>query len=143
MVNYPISFTSDSEASSGEDEWSLETGEGLKTSMSVPQDFGGDKTYPSPEDLFSASIQTCMLATFKTVAERKGLTYSRIKVEAEINLDRGEDSRPVMKEGKIDMHVKGIENKKKAEKVAEAAEKNCFIHNSVNTDVRTNFKFTR
>lgn len=143
MVNYPITFTSNSEASSEDHKWSLETGEGLKTSMSVPEDFGGDEKHPSPEDLFSASIQTCMLATFKTVAERKGLTYERIEVEAEINLDRGEDSRPVMKDGKIEVSVTGVENTEKAEKVAEAAEKNCFIHNSVKTDVKTEFKFTR
>jgi len=34
-----------------------------------------------------------------------------------------------------------LDDHDKAEKVAEAAEKNCFIHNSVKTDVRTNFEF--
>jgi len=142
MVNYPISFKSNSEASSEDNKWSLETGEGLKTSMSVPEEFNGDEEHPSPEDLFSASIQTCMLATFKTVAERKGLIYEKLEVEAKINLDRGEDSRPVMKNGKVHIDVIGIENTEKAKNVAQAAEKNCFIHNSVKTDVKTEFKFT-
>ncbi len=141
MVNYPVNFQSKSNAYDGEEKWSLETGEGLQTDMSVPEEFGGDDENPSPEDLFSASIQTCMLGTFKTVAERKELNYERIEVEAEINLDRGENSRPVMKDGKIDIIVTGVENTGKAEKVAEAAEKNCFIHNSVKTDLETSFSF--
>lgn len=141
MVNYPVDFSSESKAENGEKTWSLETSEGLKTEMSVPEEFGGDKKNPSPEDLFSASLQTCMIATFKTIAERKGLEYEKIESEAIVTLDRGEDSRPVMKNGEINLEVKGVEDEKKAEKVAQATEKNCFIHNSVKTDVRTNFEF--
>lgn len=141
MVNYPVEFNSESVAENREKKWSLETGEGLQTEMSVPEEFGGDNEYPSPEDLFSASLQTCMTATFKTIAERKGLEYENIVAEASVNLDRGEDTRPVMKDAEINLNVIGVDNYSKAEKVAEAAEKNCFIHNSVKTDVRTNFEF--
>lgn len=143
MVDYPVKFQSKSNAYSGEEKWSLETGEGLKTDMSVPEEFGGDKENPSPEDLFSASIQTCMLATFKTVAERKSLEFEEIVSEGSIRLDRGEDSRPVMKDGKIELKIKGVNNEEKAQKVAQAAEKNCFIHNSVKTDVKTEFQFEK
>jgi len=142
MVDYPVKFSSESKAEQGEKKWSLETDEGLKTKMSVPEEFGGDSENPSPEDLFSASIQTCMIATFKTIAERKNLEYNRIESEAEVTLDRGKDSRPIMKKAEINIEVKGIKDKEKAEKVAEATEKNCFIHNSVKTDVRTSFEFT-
>ena len=141
MVDYPVEFSSSSEAEKGEEEWNLETGEGLETDMTVPEEFGGDSENPSPEDLFSASLQTCMIATFKTIAERKNLGYDRISSEASVNLDRGDDSRPVMKEAEINLEVKGVEDQKKAEKVAQATEKNCFIHNSVKTDVRTSFEF--
>ena len=141
MVDYPVKFTSRSEAEKGEENWHLETDEDLKTEMSVPKEFGGDNAKPSPEDLFSASLQTCMIATFKTIAERKNLEYEKLFADASVKLDRGEDSRPIMKEGKIDLRVEGISEKEKAEKVAQAAEKNCFIHNSVKTDVKTNFEF--
>ena len=141
MVDYPVEFNSRSDAEKGEEKWRLETDEGLKTDMTVPEEFGGDSENPSPEDLFSASLQTCMIATFKTIAERKNLIYDRISSEASVNLDRGEDSRPVMKEAEIDLEVTGIEDQGKAESVAQATEKNCFIHNSVKTDVRTNFEF--
>ena len=141
MVDYPVEFSSESEVKKEDEKWSLETDEGLETEMSVPEDFGGDEKNPSPEDLFSASLQTCMIATFKTIAERKDLEYREIESEARLKLDRGEDSRPVMKEGEINVVVKGVQDTEKAEKVAQAAEKNCFIHNSVKTDVRTSFEF--
>jgi organic hydroperoxide reductase OsmC/OhrA len=142
MVDYPISFNSVSEATNEENEWSLETGEGLHTEMSVPKEFGGGEEKPSPEDLFAASIQSCLLATFKTIAERKALDYEKIESRAEINLDRGEDSRPIMKNGKIELDIKGVEDKYKALEVAESAEKNCFIHNSVKTDIETEINFS-
>jgi len=141
MVNYPVKFNSRSEAENGEKTWHLETDEGLETAMSVPEEFGGDRENPSPEDLFSASLQTCMIATFKTIAERKGLEYEEIVSEGSVTLDRGEDSRPIMKEADINLEVSGVKDQEKAEKVTQATEKNCFIHNSVKTDVRTEFEF--
>jgi organic hydroperoxide reductase OsmC/OhrA len=141
MVDYPVEFNSKSQAEKKDEDWHLETDEGLKTEMSVPEVFGGDKENPSPEDLFSASLQTCMIATFKTIAERKGLEYEEILSEASVTLDRGEDSRPIMKEANINLEVSGVKDQEKAEKVTQATEKNCFIHNSVNTDVRTEFEF--
>ena len=143
MVDYPIEFRSESKTDKGDSKWSLKTSEGLETEMSVPKEFGGDEEKPSPEDLFSASIQSCMIATFKTIGKRKNLSYDSIESEARIILDRGDDSRPVMKEGEIDVIVKGVRDEEKASKVASAAEKNCFIHNSVKTDVRTSFEFER
>jgi len=141
MVNYPVKFNSRSEAENGEKTWHLETDEGLETAMSVPEEFGGDRENPSPEDLFSASLQTCMIATFKTIAERKGLEYEEIVSEGSVTLDRGEDSRPIMKEAEINLELSGVKDQEKAEKVTQATEKNCFIHNSVKTDVRTEFEF--
>jgi organic hydroperoxide reductase OsmC/OhrA len=141
MVEYPINFSSESQAESEEKSWTLKTDEGLQTQMTVPEEFGGDNKKPSPEDLFSASLQTCMIATFKSIAERKGLEYEEIVSEASVTLDRGEDSRPIMKEAEINLEVSGVKDQEKAEKVTQATEKNCFIHNSVKTDVRTEFEF--
>jgi organic hydroperoxide reductase OsmC/OhrA len=141
MVEYPINFSSESQAESEEKSWTLKTDEGLQTQMTVPKEFGGDNKNPSPEDLFSASLQTCMIATFKSIAERKGLEYEEIVSEASVTLDRGEDSRPIMKEAEINLELSGVKDQEKAEKVTQATEKNCFIHNSVKTDVRTEFEF--
>ncbi len=109
--------------------------------MTVPEEFDGSDDNPSPEDLFSASIMTCVVATFKSIAERKNLKYSEISAEAEGVLGRGEDTRPIIKEAEIQVQVTGVEDEKEAENVADATRKNCFIHNSVKTDVTTSFEF--
>lgn len=141
MVEYPVEFNSEIEADKSGEKWSLETGEGLETEMTTPVEFGGDEQYPSPEDLFTASVLSCMVATFRNIAERKQLQYDKISSNAEIRLDRGEDSRPVMKEGEISMEVEGVEDLEKAEQVGDAAEKNCFIHNSIKSDVTVDIEF--
>lgn len=118
--------------------WSLKTEERLETEMSVPEEFGGDNELHPRIPI----IQTCMIGTFKTIAERKNLDYDVIEAEASIDLDRGDDSRPVMKNGETNVEIKGIKDREKAKKVIDAAEKSCFIHNSVKTDVKTNFELT-
>ena len=141
MIDYPIFFNGESLAKEGDKYWKLETAENLKTEMSVPEQFGGSDDRPSPEDLFTASIQTCMIATFKSIAERKELEYSSVETEIEASLERGDDTRPMIKTADIQVKVTGIEDKDKASKVAEATEKNCFIHNSVKTKIQTEYNF--
>lgn len=142
MVNYPVDFEAKAEASQDSDDWSLATLEGLETEMSTPEDFGGDSENPSPEDLFNASLSSCILATFKITAERKDLDYQKITVNSKTSLDRNEDGRPVMKSAELQVEVKGVSDIELAKEVARITEKNCFIHNSVKTDVNTDFEYT-
>lgn len=142
MVNYPVDFEAKAEASQDSDDWSLATSEGLETEMSTPEDFGGDSENPSPEDLFNASLSSCILATFKITAERKDLDYQKITVNSKTSLDRNEDGRPVMKSAELQVEVKGVSDIELAKEVARITEKNCFIHNSVKTDVNTDFEYT-
>lgn len=140
MVKYPVNFEAEVEYSGGEN-WNLETEEGLETAMSVPEEFGGDAEKPSPEDLFNASLASCILATFKVTAQRKELQYDKINSNCSTSLDRGKEGRPIMKEAEIKVSVEGVSDQELAEKVGKISEKNCFIHNSVKTDVRTEFEF--
>lgn len=142
MVNYPVDFEAKAEASQDSDDWSLATLEGLETEMSTPEDFGGDSENPSPEDLFNASLSSCILATFKITAERKDLDYQKITVNSKTSLDRNEDGRPVMKSAELQVEVKGVSDIELAKEVARITEKNCFIHNAVKTDVNTDFEYT-
>jgi|AntDeeMetagen285_2_1112576.scaffolds.fasta_scaffold11436_2 organic hydroperoxide reductase OsmC/OhrA len=141
MVEYPVSFSSESETGKKEEKWSVKTGEGLETEMSVPEEFGGDSENPSPEDLFNASLSACIIATFKITAERKGLEFSNVELDSETFLDRNEEGRPVMKNAEIVVEVYGTKDEKLGEEVAQITERNCFIHNSVKTDVDTKFNF--
>ena len=140
MVNYPIEFRAEIQDDKGE-EWKLETEENMETFMSAPEEFGGDSENPSPEDLFNASLASCFLATFKVTAQRKGLNYEKITSESSTKLDRDEDGKPMMKEAKITVNIEGASDHDLGREIGEIAEKNCFIHNSVETEVNTEFKF--
>ena len=140
MADYPVRFQAEV-SDDGDDTWSLETDENLETDMSVPEEFGGNSDNPSPEDLFNASLASCILATFKVTAGRKGLKYEEISSECVTELDRGEDGRPIMKKAEITVKIKGSSDRELAEEVAEISEKNCFLHNSVKTNVETSFEF--
>lgn len=142
MVDYPVSFKAKVEAEESSENWSLNTEENLGTEMSTPIEFGGDSGNPSPEDLFNASLASCMVATYKITAQRKGLDYSNIEGKCETQLDRNEDGRPVMKRSQIDITVEDVSDIDLAEEVGQISENNCFIHNSVKTDVETSFEFT-
>jgi|GEM_PF-526519 len=141
MVDYPLNFKAESQAEKEEKKWRLKTDEGLKTEMSTPEKFGGSSTNPSPEDLFNASLNTCILATFKITAERKNLEYETLEVNSDTSLARNDDGRPVMRESDIEVGVFGITDRELALEVAEICERNCFIHNSVKTEIKMNFKF--
>jgi len=141
MVEYPVSFSSESETGKKRRKMVCKTGEGLETEMSVPEEFGGDSENPSPEDLFNASLSACIIATFKITAERKGLEFSNVELDSETFLDRNEEGRPVMKNAEIVVEVYGTKDEKLGEEVAQITERNCFIHNSVKTDVDTKFNF--
>ncbi|AOV94794.1 hypothetical protein AQV86_02610 [Nanohaloarchaea archaeon SG9] len=141
MIDYPITFKGESETRKEEDKWSLETSENLKTQMSPPKEFGGSDENPSPEDLFTASIQTCVTATFKSIADRKDLTYRKIETEIKASLERGTDTRPMIKNAEITVKVTGVKDKEKASEIASATEKNCFIHKSVKTQIKTEYNF--
>ena len=88
MVEYPVNFGSNTSEKSDTEIWNVKTDEGLETKMSFPEEFGGSSSEPSPESLFTASIETCFVATFKMVAKRKGIDYEGIESEAVVHLDR-------------------------------------------------------
>ena len=139
MVDYPVKFSSESRFQIEQKGWETKSPEGLKLEMAAPEEFGGSKEEPSPETLFCASLDSCVAATFKAIAERKGLNYTEVLTGTSAVLDRGEDSRPMIKEAEVDVEVKGVEEVEKAEGIAQATEKNCFIHHSIETEVDMSF----
>lgn len=142
MVEYPVNFDAEAESSSEEKGWKVSTAEGLEREMATPEEFGGDNENPSPESLFTASLTSCILATFKVTAQRKDLEYGRVKVDGTAKLERGEkEGRPFMKEAELEITVTEVSDDELAEEVAEITDRNCFIKNSIQTDVQTDFKF--
>ncbi len=63
-----------------------------KPSLEVtpPPEFHGPEDKWSPEDLFSASISSCFILTFKAIASFKKLEWSEIEVKVDAKLEKTE-----------------------------------------------------
>ena len=105
--------------------------------VATPPEFKGHENIWSPEDLFVASANICLMTTFLAVAERAGLPFISYESEAEGTLELVEGKfqftaitlKPV-----ITLPVGG--DAAKARELIEKAEANCLISNSMKAHVK-------
>ena len=104
--------------------------------VATPPEFKGHEGIWSPEDLFVASANVCLMTTFLAVAERAGLAFSSYESTAEGRLE--------FVEGKFQftaitikpsITLKSGEDAVKARELIEKAERNCLISNSMKATV--------
>ena len=104
--------------------------------VATPPEFKGHDGIWSPEDLFVASANICLMTTFLAVAERAGLVLTRYRSEAEGRLE--------LVEGKFQFTAMTIKptitipaggDAAKATELIEKAEANCLISNSMKAKV--------
>ena len=103
--------------------------------VATPPEFKGHEGIWSPEDLFVASANVCLMTTFLAVAERAGLAFSAYESTAEGRLE--------LVEGKFQFTaivIKPIITLQsaadaKAKELIEKAETNCLISNSMKATV--------
>ncbi len=100
--------------------------------VATPPEFKGHEGIWSPEDLFVASVNTCVMTTFLAVAERAGLAFSVYESVAEGRLE--------LVEGKFQftaitikptITLEAVADAAKAKELIEKAEANCLISNSM------------
>lgn len=104
--------------------------------IATPPEFRGHDGIWSPEDLFVASANICLMTTFLSVAERAGLAFTSYESEAEGKLELVDGKfqftaitlKPV-----ITLPVGG--NAAQAKELIEKAEANCLISNSMKAKV--------
>jgi len=65
-----------------------------------PPEFLGHPDIWSPEDLFVAAVNSCLLMTFTSVSKKQGLTFSAYKAEATGTLEQ-QNSQFIITEIKI------------------------------------------
>jgi peroxiredoxin-like protein len=104
--------------------------------VATPPEFKGHEGIWSPEDLYVASANVCVMTTFLAFAERAGLRFESYESEAEGTLEFVGNQflftkivlrpRITLKEG---------EEKAKAEEILQKAERNCLISASMKTEV--------
>ena len=119
-------------------------GNGIEMDFSAPPEFGGYTGFATPEDLFAASIATCLMLTFETVYRKMNLSFESFECECDAHLEEIEG-----KEMMTTVIIKPIvvgENKEKLKKALHLAEKYCLVTNSIKSrvifepEVRENIK---
>lgn len=104
--------------------------------VATPPEFKGHAGIWSPEDLFVASANICLMTTFLAVAERAGLPFTAYESSAEGRLELVEGKfqftaitlKPVIT-------LKAGADAAKAKELIEKAEANCLISNSMKAQV--------
>ncbi len=104
--------------------------------VATPPEFKGHEGIWSPEDLFVASANICLMTTFLAVAERAGLAFSAYESTAKGRLELVEGQfqftaitiRP-------SITLKSGEDAVKARELIEKAERNCLISNSMKATI--------
>lgn len=104
--------------------------------VASPPEFGGPSRTWSPEHLFVASVTSCLMTTFMSMAERSGVEVVSYHDESVGRLSRDEDGlfrieritlRPrivIAPESRLD----------RAERLIEKAERVCLIGRSIDTE---------
>jgi peroxiredoxin-like protein len=104
--------------------------------VATPPEFKGHEGIWSPEDLFVASANICLMTTFLAVAERAGLAFTSYESTAEGRLE--------LVEGKFQftaitlkptITLESETDAAKAKELIERAEANCLISNSMKAAV--------
>ena len=104
--------------------------------VSIPPDFKGPEGYWSPEDLFLASINSCIMTTFLYFAEKVSLSFLSYESEIEgtVSFEEGKlvfssvIIKPLIK-------VKNKSDAEKAKQLIEKSEKYCLISSSVKSKI--------
>jgi len=105
--------------------------------VATPPEFKGHPGFWTPEDLFVASVNSCIMTTFLYYAEKQGIELVSYKSQAEGVLEFKEGRLIFIKiKVKPLIFVKRDSDIQKTKKMIELAEKNCLISNSIKCEVK-------
>lgn len=111
--------------------------------VATPPEFKGHPDIWSPEDLFVAAVNSCIMTTFLYYVEKKNVDLSSYKSRAEGILEFRE-MKLIFTEIKIfpEIKVKSKDDIENARESIEAAERNCLISNSIKSVVKVTPEIT-
>ena len=120
--------------------WKFENGELVRASAAV--DFLGDAACVDPEAAFAASLSSCHALTFLAVASMGKLTVDSYRDEAVAFLEKDpETGKPVVTRVElrpVTVFADGVEvSREQLEALHHKAHEECFIANSVKTEIVT------
>ena len=105
--------------------------------VATPPDFpGGMEGIWSPEHLYVASVNSCLMTTFLSVAENSKLRFSGFRSKAVGTLERKNDTF-IISTIQIcpEVTVARKRDLKKAYRILEKAESACLISNSIKSEI--------
>ena len=105
-------------------------------SITVPEEFGGSADKWTPEDLFLASVNSCVMMTFKAAAKKSNLKFKEYqsRVESTIQVvDRALTFSKISVNPKI--MIESEQDKEKVLLLMKKAEKKCLISQSIKTEI--------
>ncbi len=119
-----------------------ELNEGGMTPITVatPPEFpGGVPNTWSPEHLFVASVNVCLMTTFLAIAENSKLDFVEYSSDAEGKLEKV-DGRYLISEIILNpkISVKSEKDIERAQRIIEKAEHHCLISNSIKSNIVLN-----
>lgn len=90
----------------------------------------------SPEHLFTAAVSSCFMTTFLAIAENSKLEFKNLSCPAKGKLSKV-DGKFAMSQVLLEpvLTIVNEEDREKAEKVIQKAEKACLITNSITAEV--------
>jgi peroxiredoxin-like protein len=106
--------------------------------VATPPEFpGGHPGIWSPEHLFVASAEVCLMTTFLAIAENSKLDYTEYRSEAEGQLEKTEQGFMVTTITiRAHVRIKDEASRERALKVIQKAEQHCLISKSMKTQIR-------
>jgi peroxiredoxin-like protein len=111
----------------------------LDIEIATPAEFKGHSGIWTPEDLFVASVNTCIMTTFLYYVNKQGLEVINYESEAEGTLERV-GNQFMFSEIRIKpkISVSSDRDTEKAREFIVLSENNCLISNSIKAKVEVN-----
>lgn len=111
--------------------------------ISTPPEFKGEAGVWTPEHLFVAAAEICLMATFIGIAELSKLPVAAYRSEARGRLEKPEGKGLQFTEIVISpvIELENLEQQPLAQRVMERAEKTCLVANSMLTAIRVEPRF--
>ncbi len=105
--------------------------------VASPPEFGGPGGVWSPEHLFVAAISSCLMTTFRAIADSSNVEIIDYRDDASGRLQRGEDRLYSIDRVTLRPHVVVADGSKidKTLRLLEKAERVCLISRSIDTEV--------
>lgn len=106
--------------------------------VATPPEFpGGEEGVWSPEHLFAAAVNSCLMTTFLAIATNSKLEYLHFDSRATAKLEKV-DGKLMISEVVLEpvVEISAGHSEERALRVLEKAEANCLISNSVKSKIR-------